>query len=258
MKHTPFLLLAAALGLAASLPAATIGPDAFGYVARDVQAQFLDISSTGTQILTFSDDDAVEIPIGFGFSFYGSGYSTACVSSNGVVSFGGCEPSGHPVDVAASPTPNDLPTAAVLWDDWQFYDPGDGSVFYQTIGLPGDQSLVIQWNLARGFPSSPQPVTFEAILREGSNILQFLYLSTDSGDSRAFGASASVGIRDTGGDANGRALSWSAMQPLIAGGTGIEFEPGVVETPEPASAALLASGLLMMAAGLLPRRRKED
>lgn len=246
------------LALSCSLPAAPIGPDAFGYTATDIQARFLDISGTGTQILTFSDDDALEIPIGFGFGFYGTSHTTACASSNGVVSFGGCEPSKDAVNVATTPTPNDLPTATVLWNDWQFYDPGDGSVFYQTLGLPGAQSLVIQWNLARGFPSSPRPVTFEAILFQGSNKLQFLYLDTDTGDAQAFGATASVGIRDTGGDSNGRALNWSAMQGGINSGLGIEFDPGtpvMTETPEPASASMLAAGLLLAGAGLLRRRR---
>ncbi len=257
MKRNILPSLALILCAAGTLPAASIGPDAFGYVAQDFRARFQDISGTGTQILTFSDDDALDIPIGFGFNFYGTSYTTACASSNGVVSFGGCEPSNAPVDVSTTPTFNDLPTAAVLWDDWQFYDPGDGSVFYQNIGLPGAQSLVIQWNLARGWPSSPLPVTFEAVLFEGSNKLQFIYLSTDSGDSRAFGASASVGIRDTGGDGNGRALSWPAMQAVIGSGTGIEFSANPVETPEPASATLFTSGLLLTGAGLFLRRRKE-
>jgi hypothetical protein len=59
-----------------------------------------------------------------------------------------------------------------------------------------------------GYPNSPSGVTFEAILSEGSNLIQFEYQDVDSGDLRAFGASATVGIRDTSGDQNGNALVW--------------------------------------------------
>jgi hypothetical protein len=241
MNRTALLSLAFALGAAVS--ASPLGPDSFGYTAYSVTAPFQDISATGTPILAYSDDDTLDVDLGFSFSLYGTAYTTVCASANGLMSFGGCEPSHSPVDVSTTPTFNDLPTAAVLWDDWQFYDPGDGAVYYQTTGAPGSQQFILQWNLARPYPSSPQPVTFEAILFEGANRIQYLYLETGS----AAGASASVGIRDAGGDLNGRALSWSFQQAGIESGSAIEFAPGAVsEVPEPGTAALAALGLALV------------
>ena len=59
--------------------ATTIGPDAFGYTARDVGIAFVDISGTGTQVLANDDDSVVSAAIGFGFNFYGNSIATAFI-----------------------------------------------------------------------------------------------------------------------------------------------------------------------------------
>ena len=47
------------------------------------------------------------------------------------------------------------------------------------------------------------------------------------------------------------------MEAVIGSATGVEFSAVPVETPEPASATLFTSGLLLTGAGLFLRRRKE-
>lgn len=37
-----------------------------------------------------ADDDKALVGIGFSFSFYGRAYTSVCISSNGLLSFGGC------------------------------------------------------------------------------------------------------------------------------------------------------------------------
>lgn len=234
--------------------AAPIGPDAFGYTAVGITAPFKDIAGAGTEILNYSDDDTLEIDLGFAFSFYGATYTTACVGANGVLGFGGCEPSHNPVDLSTTPTFNDVAMAAVLWDDWQFYDPGTGSVWYQIMGAPGSQSLIVQWNQADAWPLSRTPVTFSATLFEGTNKIWFQYLAVDTGDDHAFGGLASVGIRDVGGDLSGRALSWSYQSGKIEGASGIEFSSAVSEVPEPATTGLTGAGLGLLVAAAARRR----
>src|SRR5207247_2113701 len=98
-----FSSMPAALPLNAS---AILGPDAFGYFVTGAPFNFVDITGTGTRILPASDDDTVTVDLGFQFSFYGTGYSQACISANGLLAFGGCDPSAAHVNLATTGTFN--------------------------------------------------------------------------------------------------------------------------------------------------------
>jgi hypothetical protein len=66
----------------------TIGPDSFGYTATNqVSFTFSDISGSGTKVLAGVDDGFVLAPLGFSFSFYGTDYSDAFLSTNGLITF---------------------------------------------------------------------------------------------------------------------------------------------------------------------------
>src|SRR5262249_27772152 len=122
----PQLILACLASLAGAqmLHGTTIGPDAFGYSAANAPFSFTDITGTGTRILPASDDDTLTVDLSFLFQFYGTGYSQTCMGANGLLAFGGCEPSASHLDLATTGTFNNLPTVSVLWDDWQFFTPG--------------------------------------------------------------------------------------------------------------------------------------
>jgi len=79
------------------------------------------------------------------------------------------------------------------------------------------------------------------------------YLDTTSGDFRASGGSATVGIRNTGAPGNGQVLQWSFNQAdgSLRSGQALEFTPAAV--PEPTSMLLLGSGLAL--ASRLRKRR---
>jgi hypothetical protein len=256
MRH--ITLSFALLCISGALEAASIkGPDSFGYTATDgIAFNFTDITATGTRILVASDDDTLTAGLGFSFNFYGSSYSETCISANGLLAFGGCESSHSPVDFSTTLPPNDLPTIAALWDDWQFYNFTNGAqpdaVYYLQTGNPGSQRFIVQWNLAYGFPSSPAPVTFEAVLFEGSGNIQIHYRSLDSGDQRAFGSSAAVGIRDAGGDANGRNLMWQFQSGGLTDQSAIQF--GTATVPEPATDLQFLSGCAII--GVIRKLRK--
>ena len=217
------MLVAALLALATPQAApAAIGPDTFGYTADTIDFKFKDISTKGTVVLDNLDDAAVSVPIGFTFSFYGTPQTAVFVSTNGVLTFG----AGNTFfsnENLTGPVTADLPTIAPLWDDWVTFESADDRVLVRTVGESGERKFIAQWHVIEHFASSPSTVTFQAVLYEGSNAIEYRYLDTDSGDINAFGASATVGIRDTGGHTNGRNVQWSFNQAVIGNGTAIRF-----------------------------------
>jgi len=236
--------------------AAVIGPDAFGYTATDeVPFAFRDIGTTGTPVLAGTDDQAVAISLPFAFDFYGTRYTTAFVSSNGLLSFGAPNDSFANVSLTGPVVP-DRPTIAVLWDDWSFVPTGPtDAVRLQALGAPGGREFVVQWNRARSF-LGPQgnTVTFQAILFEDSRDILLQYADVLTGDFRDRGGSATVGIRDVAGHTNGRNLQWSFNQFAIRDGQAIRISAAVI--PEPGGLTLGGIGLVGLAGYGWWRRRR--
>jgi len=241
--------------------ALTIGPDAFGYRATDeVPFIFQDISGIGTRVLAGADDATTSAGLGFNFNFYGTNYNSVSWSPNGLMTFGGSNSQFFNINLTTEAPSGNLPSIAVLWDDWQFFSPGtDASYFYTTMGAPGSRRFITQWNFAEGFFDSPSPVTFQSVLFEGTNDILFSYLDVDSGDFRSFGGDATVGIRDTNGHLNGENLQWSFNSPVIRNRESICFSTSGCRSvvPEPASTlGLLAFGAFG-AGSLLKRKRQQ-
>jgi hypothetical protein len=203
-----------------------IGPDTFGYQATDdTPYSFVDIASTGAAVLGGADDDKVSVNIGFTFSFYGKEYSSVCVSSNGLLSFGGCNPLDFAnQDLSGSATAGDFPTIAPLWFDLTFAARGAGSVHYQTLGQPGSRRFVVQWQNAYVLNGS-KGLTFQTILQEANAgiLLQYLDIDAGAGSKASFGGAATIGIRDTAGQTSGRVLQWSYKVPVLRNGQAILF-----------------------------------
>jgi hypothetical protein len=221
------LLALATPGAAPAAHGPTHGPDSFGYTAFSIPFKFTDISTTGTVVLDNLDDAFVPVPIGFPFSFYGNSQPTAFVSTNALITFVLGSTNFSNASLTGPITP-DVPTMAVLWDDWHTGRTANDRVLAKTVGEPGERRLIVQWQVVEHF-SSPitavSSVTFQAVLFQGSNAIEYRYRDTDSGDSNAFGASATVGIRDTLGHTNGRNLQWSHNQAVIGNTTAIRFCP---------------------------------
>lgn len=185
--------------------------DNWPYRANDEEVDsFEDISTTGTQVLNGSDNGTTTIDIGFTFQFYHQNFTQVSVSPNGLVTLGGDNGQETNVNLTTTAPTGDLPSIAVLWDDWHFISDNDGlgccsdadGVYYETLGTNPERRFVIQWNKAYGVTSSPSSVTFEVILYESTNRVVMLYSDVTSGDVRDAGATATVGIQNTSGQVN--------------------------------------------------------
>src|SRR5436309_11056045 len=161
-----------------ALAAPAPGPDAFGYtVAATTNFSFLQITNASARVLWFDDDAAVtNASIGFSFNFYGTSYSNVSFSVNGLMTFGGASIAYSNVNLMTTSPTDNLPSIAVLWDDWETQSVGSDAVYYKTTGTAGSRQFIVQWN--KVIPvngTGTNAVTFKARLFEGSNQILFSY-----------------------------------------------------------------------------------
>ena len=222
-------------GLARSATAP--GPDAFGYtVAATTNFGFLQITNGSPRVLWFDDDAAVtNINLGFTFNFYGTSYTNVSFNSNGLITFGGASIAFSNVNLTTSSPQNNLPSIAVLWDDWETLSHGADGVYYKTTGTASNRQFIVQWN--KVIPvngDGTNAVTFEARLFETSNQILFSYLQVtvvETNPVASKGVGATVGIRDVSGQTNNRNLQWSFNQAVITNGLNLLFTSSTNQPP---------------------------
>ena len=241
--------------------AATQGPDGGGYTATDATPfNFVNIAGAGggSSVLTGIDDGAVALTLPFSFTFYGVAYTNVCVSSNGAVYFvtdpNTCTQFNNATindfqnqDLSSTAAPGNLPAIFPFWMDLTFADPGAGSVFYQTLGNPGNRRFVVQWQGV--FPQGDgSTVTFQASLAEGTNSITFQYAAVNlgAGDANSNGGLATVAIRNGGAPGNNQQIQWSYNAAVLQDSYAILFQTSAA--PGPPALTFPASG----AAGVSP------
>ncbi|MFM6725754.1 MAG: RHS repeat domain-containing protein, partial [Dolichospermum sp.] len=166
-------------------------------------SEFIDISKTGQVLLGVqnADDVAVESDVPFAFKFYNNTYNRIGVSSNGLLSFGGTNSTYTNNDLSTGGGLG-LPSILPFWDDLETRsDQGaTAQVYTQTIGEPGNRKFIVQWHQVEAYSYTSQTgnITFEAILSEGTNAIQFNYLDVkfdgNTDQVHGSGKSATVGI----------------------------------------------------------------
>jgi hypothetical protein len=226
-KQMTFTIRLLAATLICAGPAYLRAADAFGYTASNsVPFSYLDISGTGTSVLANTDDGTATLALPFGFRFYGTTYTNLCVSSNGLIAFGGCPADDMTTrDLTAQPAPGNLPVIAPFWMDLTFAIPGAGSVVYQTLGSAGSRQFVVQWNNVHAL-NGADALNIEAILQEGTNAILFQYSKVDSGDAQVnLGTGATVGIAAANAVSTGFRYQWSRNVPVLTDGEAILFMP---------------------------------
>jgi hypothetical protein len=154
---------------------------------------FENISASGTPAPTASacDDCGDLVPIGFSFSFFGTSHTSVNVCSNGYLTFGDVVNDFSNDPSFPNPeTPNNV--IAPYWDDW---NPGaGGDVYYATLGVAPSRRFVVMWNQVLHFGVAGNPVTFEVVLFEGSNTIEYRYAAVNSFDTPTIGIEDDAGL----------------------------------------------------------------
>jgi hypothetical protein len=134
------------------------------------------------------------VSLGFNFSFYGTTYSQAYISSNGFLTFNSGSSDGccnGPNLPNSSSDPSNL--IAGFWKDLN--PDGVGNIRYQTTGTAGSQQFIVGYYDVNNYEFGP-PVTFEMILFEGSNNIELQYGNAPNGGKGA--NIVTIGITDNG------------------------------------------------------------
>ncbi|HMQ50697.1 MAG TPA: hypothetical protein PKD98_01275 [Anaerolineae bacterium] len=180
---------------------ATGGADDFGYTYQDEEEipslfDFTDIS-TGTN-LNLDDEDKASLVVattlsGFDFDFYGQTLSSLVIGNNGVILV---NPTTTKINFTnscdiSSVHPDQRRFLAPWWDDW-----GDnGNVFWALQGTAPNRRLIIQWdNMVHTQDTGSDGVTFQVVLYETSNIIQFNYDDATTASAYNQGNSGTIGI----------------------------------------------------------------
>jgi hypothetical protein len=131
--------------------------------------------------ITLGDDEMSGIlPIGFDFEYFGNTYNGFRISSNGFITFDLTESSSFLL--AESLPSNDMPNNFIAFAATDLYPPGGGTITYEILGTAPNRKLIVNVENMDFCCTVGEPkVTTQAILYEGSNIIEIHTLSLPSG-----------------------------------------------------------------------------
>src|SRR5262249_52751889 len=179
-------------------------------VAR-ASLEFVDgsVGGGGTELSWNNNDDAVSfVTLPFNFSLFRDIYlagSTVSITSNGFLSLetlgvAEFQNSALPGQTVARPGGGTgvIPPALIapFWDDLLLKN--NSTITTRTVGNAPNRQFVVEWSnmsiLDEDGKDLNASLTFEAVLFEGSNDIQFMYNSVSG--SRSDGSSATIGLQD--------------------------------------------------------------
>lgn len=193
--------------------AASGGPDGFGYTYEDslgVDFDWVDISTTGTEVVFDGDDNSSTDPVngvgaavtlGFPFTFYGVTYTQLVPCANGYISTDPAEKGADASNDCPIPTAPDKGGGARLYvahDDLVLALPTAG-VFYQYFEVSphtayGCGVSVFSWQDAEFADGTGQPFSFQVLIFNSGDIY-FQYKT----DGFSYGTSSTAGMQDPTG-----------------------------------------------------------
>ena len=202
----------------------TGGPDTFGYTFIDSDeiggtVAFEDISGTGTAT-GLGDDGEINVTMPFEFNLYGTTSTSVRIGENGAIRFA---QTGGNVGATNRNLPRTGPGLFIApwWDD--LYPENGGEIYYETKGSIPNRRFIVQWEDEDHFilrnSGTNNYITFQLVLYEGSNNIDFVYQDTDFNNATYDdAASATIGIQD--GTDN---LRYSFNSASLSGITSIRY-----------------------------------
>ncbi|MGW1069198.1 S8 family serine peptidase [Streptomyces aureus] len=163
------------------------------------------------------DEDSVTVALPFPAKLYGVSYSSASVTTDGLVNFLSSRVGDYSNTALPTTGANGVKgIVAPLWDDLTFDK--KSSVQTATTGTTGSRRFAIVWNNAAYASGTSGRSTFEAVFDEATGAVTLQYQSVADK-----GAGATVGIANQSGT---DALQYSYNQSVIADGTAVRFAQG--------------------------------
>ena len=148
------------------------------------------ISSTGTSITTgmnADDKTKIGIAIGFSFVFCGTTYTTLSASSNGWISLANSSSTTYDNDDG----PSMIPSAGFLMPFWDDLSGTSGNSYYLLSGSSPNRVFTVEWNSWKNITGSGTG-NFQVKLYEGTNVIQYLYNGSYTGNSATIGIAQST------------------------------------------------------------------
>lgn len=203
------------------------------YTINRIPKNFIDISGYGIKLQLGDEGGISGIPIGFNFEFYGNFNTTISITANGYLSFDTQITSENRM-IPLTDIPNNL--IAPFWDDLNPEHNADSAIYFTTLGTAPERVFIVQW---QDIPLSSDPdsrLTFEVLLFEENNEIQFQYAAMTDGSSTSFsgsasGSSATIGIENDDGS-KGNQLAFNKVGAVSTGDAwsftldGTAFEQG--------------------------------
>jgi len=169
------------------------------------------------------DDVTRTVQLPFPVTLYGNSSSSLVVNTNGLLTFnstdcgtGSTSPCYLNSAVPGTPAPPDL--IAPFWDDLTISTTLNTGIYTDVRGTAPARSFVIEWRNATFFNDLTASVTFQTILHENSNEIDFEY-ATLAG-SFGTGNSATVGIQNRTQTVG---LGYSFNESALTPGTAVRF-----------------------------------
>lgn len=191
------------------------GPDLYGYTCADGSAfAYVDArEETGLQL----DDGAVQLPLPFPFTFYGTSYETVWAGSNGTLQFGTQNPRFNNVCLSDGPAADMGEMLAPYWDDLDLTF--SGALETETVGEAPNRIFVVEWDDVPPYGQREESITFAVQLHEESNDIVFLYPDTSAYVGER-GSGATVALQS---ERQGVVLQYSCDQAIIGDASALHF-----------------------------------
>ncbi|MET7858594.1 S8 family serine peptidase [Streptomyces sp. NPDC005318] len=164
------------------------------------------------------DEDAKTITLPFPAKLYGVSYSSASVTTNGLVNF--LQPRlGDYVNTALPTAAQPNGAVAAFWDDLTLDK--KSSVQTATTGTAGARKFAIVWNNAAFADNTSVRVSFEAVLDEATGAITLQYKGIGS-NALQRGSSATIGMENQAGT---DALQYSFNETVLKDASAIRLSP---------------------------------